>query len=214
MRLDLFLKGILLGSLVGMPLGPIGALATRKVLTDGPRYGIMYGFGSALADLLYAAAAGWGLTFVAHFLMTYRSQFKLIGGILVILLGVRIFFAKPVSAPQALPATKLLPRWCGTGYLGAFFTAFVLAIANPVTFFSFLGLITFLGLEGLAKNSLPAILELVFGVFLGSFAWWFLLSYGIQFLKRKFNPEKINLLWLNRIFGFVICLLGIVILVR
>lgn len=214
MVLSFFLKGILIGSLVGIPLGPIGALATRKVLTDGPRYGLMYGLGSALADLLYATAAGWGLSLVARFLMTYHTTFKIIGGIIVMFLGIRIFFSKPVSTPATEPPLKALPRWSGYGYLGAFFTALILALINPVTFFSFLGLITFLGLEGLDKNSIFSILELVTGVFLGSFSWWLFLSYGTWFLKKKFKPESIDLAWLNHIFGIIIFLLGLVILVK
>ena len=43
---------------------------------------------------------------------------------------------------------------------------------------------------------------IVLGVFLGSAAWWFLLSFGVSLVRGKFDARK--LLWVNRLSGVVI----------
>ena len=44
------------------------------------------------------------------------------------------------------------------------------------------------------------------GVFIGAATWWFLLTFMVSLLRRKFRPR--HLLWINRISGTVIVLLG------
>jgi threonine/homoserine/homoserine lactone efflux protein len=57
MELTIFLKGILIGFAMAVPVGPIGIMCIRKTLTDGRLRGLMIGLGAATADLLYACVA-------------------------------------------------------------------------------------------------------------------------------------------------------------
>ena len=47
---------------------------------------------------------------------------------------------------------------------------------------------------------------MILGVLCGASLWWFTLTFGVSFLRRKFRPR--HLLWMNRISGSVIVVLG------
>ena len=49
-------------------------------------------------------------------------------------------------------------------------------------------------------------LLMILGVLCGTSLWWFLLTFCIGILRRKFRPR--HLLWMNRISGSVIVMLG------
>ena len=49
-------------------------------------------------------------------------------------------------------------------------------------------------------------MSMILGVLCGASLWWFTLTFGVSFLRRKFRPR--HLLWMNRISGSVIVVLG------
>lgn len=51
--LELFLKGLLIGIVFGVPAGAIGALTIQRTLEGGFLYGFLTGMGSSAADVLY-----------------------------------------------------------------------------------------------------------------------------------------------------------------
>jgi len=60
-----FVKGLIVGFAMAVPIGPIGVMCIRKTLTEGHSRGMMIGLGAATADSLYGSIAAFGLTFVA-----------------------------------------------------------------------------------------------------------------------------------------------------
>jgi arginine exporter protein ArgO len=55
---------------------------------------------------------------------------------------------------------------------------------------------------GRADNGYAAAAAIVLGVFLGSAAWWFLLSGGVSLVRDKFGARA--MLWVNRVSGTII----------
>ena len=51
-------------------------------------------------------------------------------------------------------------------------------------------------------NGYGAAAAIVLGVFLGSAAWWFLLSGGVSLVRDKFDARA--MLWVNRVSGVII----------
>lgn len=49
--LELFLKGLLIGIVFGVPAGAIGALTIQRTLEGGFLYGFLTGMGSSAADV-------------------------------------------------------------------------------------------------------------------------------------------------------------------
>ena len=72
MGLGFFLKGLIIGLSLAIPVGPIGPLCIRRTLTRGRMSGLFSGLCAATADGMYGAVAGFGLTFVSRFLVSHE----------------------------------------------------------------------------------------------------------------------------------------------
>lgn len=172
------LKGIAIGFAIAAPVGPIGVLCIRRTFAEGRAMGFATGLGAATADALYGAVAGFGLTAISGFLLGYQDELRLAGGAFLLFLGVKTFVARPSTA-QA-PAR-------GTGLAGAWLTTVALTLANPATILSFAAVFAGAGL-GQHRYGTGEAAALVAGVFLGSAAWWLVLSGVVERWRRK-HPE-------------------------
>ncbi|HZJ74827.1 MAG TPA: lysine transporter LysE, partial [Perlabentimonas sp.] len=54
MLLTLFIKGILVGLLASIPLGPIGIICIQRTVNKGKLSGFLSGIGAASADTIFA----------------------------------------------------------------------------------------------------------------------------------------------------------------
>ena len=59
--------------------------------------GLLSGMGAALSDTVYAIIAGFSLTFVIDFIRAHEMMFQVVGAVVVLILGVHIFFSNPVK---------------------------------------------------------------------------------------------------------------------
>ena len=192
MDLSILFKGIVIGFSIAAPVGPIGVLCIRRTLTEGRASGLVSGLGAASADAVYGCIAGFGLTFLSNFLVSSQTELRLAGGLFLLYLAVRTFFARP--AHKAAEAK-------GHGLFGAYLSTFFLTLTNPVTIISFAAIFAGLGLsEGSARYASAGVL--VFGVFAGSALWWLLLSGGVGVFREKFSTAGLR--WLNRLSGAII----------
>jgi hypothetical protein len=71
--LDLFLRGLLIGLAVAIPVGPISLLCLHRTLAGGWRAGFAAGMGAATADAVYATATGLGLGFAPSVILIYSK---------------------------------------------------------------------------------------------------------------------------------------------
>ncbi|OJU80679.1 MAG: lysine transporter LysE [Chlamydia sp. 32-24] len=196
MSLDFLLKGIILGVSIAAPVGPIGVLCIRKTLQFGRLSGLFSGLGAAFADSIYAIIAAFGLTVISNFLLAGQFWFRFIGGVFLIYLGWKTFVAKPASETSNVSHTTLL---------NDFISTFFLTITNPMTILSFLAVFAGLGLSNVNGDYFQAG-ALVVGVFLGSAAWWLVLSEGITLFRKKVSQKV--MIWINRIAGLIILAFG------
>jgi threonine/homoserine/homoserine lactone efflux protein len=196
--LQTFLSGIVIGFSIAAPVGPIGVLCIRRTLADGRLHGLISGLGAATADAVYGCVAAFGLAFISDLLVQQQVWLRVVGGGFLCFLGARTILAKPSQKPQN--GKKL-------GLTGAYGSTFLLTITNPVTIISFAAVFASLGLGSGAGNYGAAAL-LVLSVFLGSVAWWLILSGSVSFLRTKVTPRV--LLWINRVSGAIILAFGVV----
>lgn len=197
MSLEFFLKGMILGFSIAAPVGPIGVLCIRKTLQFGRLSGLFSGLGAAFADSIYAIIAAFGLTAISGFLLAGQFWLRLIGGGFLLYLGWKTFMAKPASESKNVPHTTLL---------NDFISTFFLTITNPMTILSFLAVFAGLGLSSVEGDYIQAG-NLVVGVFLGSAAWWLLLSEGVTLFRKKVSQKVMT--WINRIAGLIILAFGV-----
>jgi len=196
MELVFFLKGLIIGFAMAVPIGPVGIMCIRKTLSEGHSRGMVIGLGAATADSLFGSIAAFGLTFVSDMIASQYFWLRLVGGGLLIFLGIRTFRARREDA--AIPLEN-------NGLLGSYISAFLLALTNPVTIFAFVAVFAAFGV-GQRLGIISACI-LVIGVFAGSFLWFLTLSYVATLFRKKLDSGGIR--WVNRIAGILIILSGV-----
>lgn len=191
-----FLKGVLIGFAMAVPIGPIGIMCIRKTLAEGHSRGLIIGLGAATADSLYGSIAAFGLTFVSDAIASQQFWVRLIGGGLLLFLGMRTFRAqrKDPIAP-----------FDNKGLLGSYVSTFLLALTNPLTIFAFVAVFAAFGLGH--RLIIVSACFLVLGVFTGSCLWFLTLGFVATFFRKKLDSG--GLTWVNRISGALIILSGI-----
>jgi threonine/homoserine/homoserine lactone efflux protein len=196
--IPVLLKGWLLGFAIAAPVGPIGVLCIRRTLSDGRMIGFLSGLGAATADMIYGAIAAFGITAVQSILVSQQHWLQIIGGLFLLYLGVRTFFASP--------ATEAAEANASHGRLSAYLTTLALTLTNPATILSFT--VVFAGLRlGQGGDAVAEAALLVVGVFLGSASWWLLLSGGVGLFRDRFTARW--MVWVNRLAGLTILGFGV-----
>jgi threonine/homoserine/homoserine lactone efflux protein len=188
----ILLKGMLVGFLIAAPVGPINVLCVRRTLVHGRLAGIVSGLGAAVADTFYGAIAAFGLAFVTSLLLHERFWIGLVGAILLVVLGVRTLLAGPPTVAAGKDPSSLL---------GDFTSTLFLTLTNPITILSFLFIFATLGIDSGDGVTFDDSL-LILGVFLGSLAWWLMLTGLVGMFHGRFNEH--GLLWANRVAGVLI----------
>jgi threonine/homoserine/homoserine lactone efflux protein len=204
--MDFLLKGILVGFAIAAPVGAIGVLCIRRTLVGGRLVGLATGVGAAAADAIYAFVAAFGVVQIGALMLEHRRWIGAAGGILLIILGIMEWRAKPAElAPIRVPSTGRLVR--------SFVSTFILTLANPVTILSFAALFAALGLGAAVEEAIElgrrnyAMSALIGGVFIGSLLWWVVLSQGVNAVRHHFGEVVFR--WLNRISGTALIAFGL-----
>lgn len=192
-----FLKGLIIGFAMAVPIGPLGIMCIRKTLAEGHSRGLIIGLGAATADSFYGSIAAFSLTLVSDVITSQHFWLRLAGGGLLLFLGIRTFRAK-CKDPKIPVVNK--------GLLGSYITSFLLALTNPVTLFAFVAVFAAFGLG--QKLFVYSACILVLGVFMGSCLWFLTLGYIVTHFRK--NLDAGGLRWVNRISGGLIILSGVV----
>jgi len=204
MAFTFLLKGIMIGLLASIPLGPIGVICIQRTINKSRISGFFSGVGAATADTIFAAIAGFSLTFIINFIEEKQKILEVIGGVIVILLGIKTFYTNPVNQ---LRRHKKNPN----KLIEDFISVLLLTITNPFAIFLFVGMFATLGLAYNGENMGLSLITLA-GVFLGGTLWWFTLSSLVNIFRKKFRLKQ--LWWINKIAGGVIFILGVLALIN
>ena len=164
-------------------------LCIHRTLDHGQPAGLTFGAGIAAADLTYAAIAAFGVTTVSSLLLAGTYWIKLIGSLLLLVLGLAIALARPAADSRKTVS--------GSG-LRAFVTAYGLTLANPPTILFFAGV--FASVASLARPSQSVIFST--GVFAGSMLWWVILTTLVAKSAALMKPQVMA--WINRVSGLVL----------
>lgn len=202
MVIEHIIKGLIVGIAISAPLGPLGILTIQRTINKGFISGFISGFGAAFADIIYAAIAGFGISIIADFLDTYQLLIRVLGGLLIAVLGVRIFYSNPVKQIRKQRARK-------TNFFSDFVSSFFITITNPLTVIVFGAVFTGLELDNSEARNL--ISYTLIGMFCGAIIWWFSLTMIVNIFRKKIRLR--NLWWINKITGGLIVVFGIAVFV-
>lgn len=197
MLLVFLVKGIVVGVVIAVPVGPVGILCLRRTIFEGRLSGLVSGLGAATADALFGVVAAFGLTLVARWLISWEDWLRAAGGVYLLYSGGSALLSKAHERRTEESGRETLVR--------GFASAFALTITNPVTILVFLAIFAALGLGG-AQAALLHAAFLVLGVWIGSFVWWLALSLGVGVFHRSIEPR--HLAWISRGSGLILFLTG------
>ena len=77
---------MMIGVIASAPMGPVGILCVQRTLNKGRWYGFATGVGASVSDIIYAAFAGFGMSFVMDLINNDQNRFYLqIGGSIMLL---------------------------------------------------------------------------------------------------------------------------------
>ncbi|MSP36908.1 MAG: LysE family translocator [Deltaproteobacteria bacterium] len=200
MSVYLVIKGILIGFVVAVPVGPLGILCINRALGTGALCGLLSGLGVATADALAAGIAALGISLVSGILSDYQIPLRVVGGIFLCYLGWQTYWTEP----KAQAASGQV-----SGLLNAYATTFFLTISNPVTILSFIAIYAGLHVPSLHGRYFAAT-ALACGVFVGSASWWVAMFVTMTVCRSKFDLRLVH--WVHRISGVLIGGFGIAIL--
>jgi threonine/homoserine/homoserine lactone efflux protein len=186
MLVTFLVKGVVVGLIIGVPVGPVGILCLRRTIFEGRLAGLAAGLGAASGDALFGAIAGFGLTAISNWLLGYQGWLRLAGACFLFYIGANALLREPQRG---------LERRSSEGLLRNSVSTFVLTIANPVTILALVAIIAGLGLAG-DEATFGRAGMMVFGVWLGSLSWWLMLSLGAGMLRSSFDPRLLT--WINR----------------
>ena len=127
----IILTGFLIGFVLSIPVGPIAVLCIQRTLNRGKYHGWITGIGASTSDVFYAALAIFGLSFVVDFINTHEMIIEIIGAVVFVFLGIKLY----KENPSANLSTENVRK---ESYLQDYLTAFGLTISNPLIIFLFI----------------------------------------------------------------------------
>ena len=195
------LKAFAIGICASAPLGPAAILVLQKSLSYGHRAGFYTGLGATTIDTTYATLSIFALAWTQDFINTYEYTIYLIGGPIVALLGASMAFKDPFRKLKN-----------GNPSRGAsikdYAEAVLTALSNPGAAFVMFALFAFFNVN--AGRSGFSVLPIILGVAAASMAYWFTFSYIFSKIRNVIKMSA--LVWLSRIAGIIVMIIGIALL--
>ncbi|HWA07828.1 MAG TPA: LysE family transporter [Opitutaceae bacterium] len=182
-----FLQGFLIGFALAAPVGPVGLLCIRRSIAHGRLAGFLSGLGAAFADGILGLVAALGLTTITGFVARHTFAFQLSGGLFMLAMGaimLRAHAARPSPEVDRLSTAQLSTVMLST---------FAIAVLNPPTITACLGIFTSFAADLHTAGRGEAFL-LVLGIFLGSTAWWLILSGAASALGRRLKTGSLRII--------------------
>jgi len=188
------LKGLLIGFLLALPVGPAGAISTRRALTRGYRACFLSGLGASVSDVIY-------LTILEFASPSLRPSFtfhwiRAIAGIFITYIGVTLLlpFEQSSEGPKMQENQK---------HIAVFASTFLISVANPAILVSLSVLLEAFDLNDPSLQA-HSVALLIVSVFCGSATLWLVLARGLSNPRFLFIARRVSaILFLSLGLGIV-----------
>jgi threonine/homoserine/homoserine lactone efflux protein len=197
------LKGLIIGIIAAVPVGPLGMLAIRKTIHRGWKDGLVSAFGTIASDAVYSTIAVLGLSIVDEFIGLHRPVIIMLSGILFCALGIRFLFMKRED-PNPCESS-------GNEKLNSFASHFIMGLSNPMTCMVFFVLFAKMSVDidgwSYRENAL-----FVLSIFSGSSLLWMVITNLIEKSKSLYSTRY--LLLMDKVLGTALLLIGLFSILR
>ena len=209
MFVEPLLKGLLLGLILSLSIGPVIFAIVKQSLTNGKRSGYAFVAGVSSSDMVLLFICNV-FTSLFNLVLNHKSSIALAGAGFLLLMGLYTLFFKKLKL-ENLGIDGVNKTISIKNLISSYFSGFLMNTLNPSVFlFWFAWTAAINNSADDTPNPIQYKL-VVFGACLG----FVLLSDLIKvFLAGKLRPrltEK-NLLWINRISGMIILIFSAVLL--
>ena len=205
MNVEILIRGIMVGLLASITLGPVGVMCIQRTLSKSRLSGLFSGLGAAAADTLFATFAWFFIAVISSIIESNMQILKIVGGVFVAAVGVHYFLKNPV--------VQIRRNRAGRSNLGQdFVSTFALTLTNPAYILWLLVIFSAIGVSSgddggeITVSKVETGAWTILGFLMGAAAWWTALTSIVALFRRKFRPR--HLLWINRIAGAMITALG------
>jgi len=196
-----FLKGLLLGLILSISIGPVIFAIIKQSLTNGKRSGYAFVAGVSSSDIILLFICNV-FTSLFNLVLNHKSTIALAGAGFLLLMGLYTLFFKKlklenmgVDGAQKQASVKDL--------IASYFSGFLMNTLNPSVFLFWFAWTAAINTSADDTTNPLQYKLVVFGTCLG----FVLLSDLLKvFLAGKLRPRltEINLLWINRVSGIII----------
>lgn len=193
------LKAFLIGICASAPIGPIAILVIQKSLSKGHKAGFITGLGACLVDTVFSIIAIFALALAQKIIEENRELILLGGGLIVAVMGWRMAVSDPFRKVKSEERGSSIS-------VKDFLQAVAMGFSNPGAIFVIFALFAFFGLG----NSSPhdwKVAPIIISVSTGATVYWFCVTALLDHFRKKFRLQTI--LWINRITGAVIIIIGL-----
>lgn len=201
MELIDLLKGFLIGICASAPVGPIAILVIQKSLSKGRKAGFITGMGACVVDTVFAVIAIFALAFAQQFIDRFQDPILIVGGIIVTILGISMTKSDPFRKVKTNTSSSI----SFTDFLQAIFMGF----SNPGAIFVIFALFAFFGI-GAETGEEWHVAPIILSVSLGAATYWFGVTWLLSHFRKRFKMG--TLIWINRITGIIVIVIGIALL--
>ena len=199
--MDAVLKGITLGLLLSISVGPVIFSILKQRINNGVKGGLAFIAGVSLSDILLAVASNF-FTELFRTLSEWRTHIGVTGSVFLITVGVYFLFFKKVKVNEEGQQLLIFRK---RDYLKILLTGFFMNILNPAIIIFWLTTAT-----AFIENTLEQRV-IIFGVALVLVLLFDILKVVLAGKLRKRLTLK-NIMLINRLNGMILVGFGVVLL--
>lgn len=197
------IKGILIGIIASIPIGPIGVFVMQKSMNSGWKIGMQSSLGCIIFDTLFAALSVVSYTVIFDFISANSTIIELIGGAVVVAVGIAMALSTPSTSEKPQRRTK-------KGLALDMSKSFFMGLANPGNFAWMLALYAAFNMHVADAPFLRSVIT-VLSIGGGSFLYWLGFSWVASRGNKSFKPGTI--VRVNQASGVLVTLFGLYMLV-
>ena len=201
MLVDPILKGVLLGFILSISIGPVIFAIIKQSLTNGKRSGYAFVAGVSSSDFILLFICNF-FTSLFDLVLNHKSTIALVGAGFLLLMGLYTLFFKKLKL-ENMGTDDAHKTVSIKSLISSYFSGFLMNTLNPSVFLFWFAWTAAINTSADDTTNPVQYKLIVFGTCLG----FVLLSDLIKvFLAGKLRPrltEK-NLLWINRFSGMII----------
>ncbi|MEI6190175.1 MAG: LysE family transporter [Chitinophagia bacterium] len=203
------IKGLLLGLILSISLGPVIFAIIKQSLTNGRRAGYIFVAGVSSSDILLIFIAN---VFTSIFLLVldHKAVIAMAGAGFLLMLGLyTLLFKKIQLDTEDTENDKVFRK---RDYLGIYASGFLINTLNPSVFLFWFAWTAAIGTSAAETNNPISYKLIVFGTCLGFLLLSDLLKVALASRLRPSLTEK-NLIWVNRISAIIILVFSAVLFI-